>query len=971
MDYQPQDQGLEDAVQNIGGAIHAAIEGAPPSLFEPRGLKGSLLVAAMGDDALRRALFQFVDVLPSLESAEAIARHFRAYFHGHALAGPWGKLLRAGEHAWAAWAVKRSVTRLARQFLVEESAGELGRVVARLARIPADVSVDAVGEACLTEAEADAYLARNLSLLEHLTGAGVQAPHLSVKLSALTPRFDPVDPDGSARRVMDRMEPLLAAAVERGAALTVDMEHHDFKPLVLDVFRLIAARGPGAGWLPGVALQAYRPDAERDLRELIRWARTQGRRIGVRLVKGAYWDTETALAEARGWPAPVYLHKPETDAAYERLTRILFEHADALHPAIGSHNLRSLAHAIACARGAGLSPGQWEVQMLYGMAEPLRDALVRFGVRVRVYVPTGELLPGIAYLIRRLMENTASTSILRLAYLEGLGARELLAPPQPGNATQRGQAGERQTGNGNMGTRPFPNTPLSDFSLPGNRAAFAHGLAGARAALGELHRLTIPGVIRDRLPRAPSRNPAHPGEVLGEFELAGPEQAQRAVENSLQAFPTWRAVAASERAQLCRRTADILLERRHALAAWEVLETGKNWREADADVAEAIDHLRYYASEAQRLDGWHETRHFPGERNLRRYEPCGVAAVIAPWNFPIAILAGMTGAALAAGNTVIMKPAGPARLCARKLWEALMEAGFPETVCQLLPGPGELVGRALIRHPAVNVIAFTGSRDVGLELLRSAYAPAEGQIHVKRVVCEMGGKNAIIIDEDADLDEAVAQVFASAFGYQGQKCSACSRLIAVGAAHDRLLPRLGAMLQCHPLGPPEDPQHVLGPLISVQAKEKAERYLEIGKAEGRLYCRGTGAEGGHYFAPAIFTGIEPHHRLAREEIFAPILAVLRARDFPQAIDMALDSDYALTGGVFSRFPEHLALARERLRVGNLYLNRRITGAQVAVQPFGGWRLSGTGIQAGGPDYLKQFLWSRVVSENTLRHGFVP
>ncbi len=969
MEYQSQNQGLEDAVQNIGRKIHEATQGAPPSLFEFSGVRGRLLAAAMRDDAMRSALFQFVDVLPNLDSPEAIARHFRAYFHGRALAGPWGKLLEAGEHPWAAWAVKRSVSRLARQFLAEESAGELRRVVARLARIPAEMCVDAVGEACLTEAEADAYVARNLSLLDSLTEAGVQAPHLSVKLSALTPRFDPADPGGSARRVLDRIEPLLGKVAARGAALTVDMEHHDFKSVILEVFRVIADRHRETAWLPGIALQAYRPDAERDLQDLIAWAREQDRRIGLRLVKGAYWDTEVAVAEARVWPPPVYLHKSETDAAYERLTRVLFDHADLLYPAIASHNLRSLAHAIACAHATGLSPGQWEVQMLYGMAEPLRDAVVRFGTRMRVYVPTGELLSGIAYLIRRLMENTASTSILRLAYIEGLDPRELLAAPQA--LAQRREPPERETGREGAEARFFSNTPLTDFSLPGNRAAFAHGLAAARGSLGRLHRLRIPGAPSQDLPRALSRNPADPEEILGEVELAGPAQAMRAVENALAAFPAWRDTPGTERIQRCLRAADILLERRHALAAWEILETGKNWREADADVAEAVDHLRYYGSQMLRLDGWHETRHFRGERNVRGHEPCGVAAVIAPWNFPIAILAGMTGAALAAGNTVIMKPASPARLCAHRLWEALMEAGFPEGVCQLLPGSGEIVGQTLATHPAVNVIAFTGSREVGLDILHRAHAPSQDRTHVKRVVCEMGGKNAIIVDEDADLDEAVAQVFSSAFGYQGQKCSACSRVITVGAVHDRFLARLAAMLECYPLGPPEDPQFVLGPLISAQAKDKAERYLETGKAEGRLHCRGRETQGGHYFAPAIFTGIEPHHRLAREEIFAPILSVLRARDFTEAIEMALDSDYALTGGVFSRLPEHLALARQRLRVGNLYLNRKITGALVAVQPFGGWRLSGTGVQAGGPDYLMQFLWSRVVSENTLRHGFVP
>jgi RHH-type proline utilization regulon transcriptional repressor/proline dehydrogenase/delta 1-pyrroline-5-carboxylate dehydrogenase len=331
----------------------------------------------------------------------------------------------------------------------------------------------------------------------------------------------------------------------------------------------------------------------------------------------------------------------------------------------------------------------------------------------------------------------------------------------------------------------------------------------------------------------------------------------------------------------------------------------------------------------------------------------------------------MTAAALVAGNTVILKPATPAVLIAHQFAAILHDAGFPRGVCQLLPGSGETLGSYLVGHPQVQLIAFTGSKAVGLDILQKAHTPVPGQSHVKQVVCEMGGKNAILVDEDADLDEAVQQTLLSAFGYQGQKCSAASRLIVVGEIHDRLVERLAAALDSYEYGPPEDPAFLFGPLINRQAQEKALAYLEIGQREGHLAYLGKVPEEGCYAPPAIFTGIEPQHRLAREEIFGPVLAVLRAPSFAAALDMALDSDYALTGGVFSRLPEHLALAREKFRVGDLYLNRRVTGARVGVQPFGGVRLSGTGIQAGGPDYLKQFLWTRTVSENTLRHGFVP
>jgi len=414
-----------------------------------------------------------------------------------------------------------------------------------------------------------------------------------------------------------------------------------------------------------------------------------------------------------------------------------------------------------------------------------------------------------------------------------------------------------------------------------------------------------------------------------------------------------------------------MASRRFELAAWQVLEVGKAWREADADVAEAIDYWNYYADVAERLLDWRVTRDFPGERNAMRYEALGPTAVIAPWNFPLAILSGMSAAALVCGNPVIMKPASPAQLNACKLHEILLEAGFPPAVAQLLPGDGAALGALLAGHPDIAALAFTGSREVGLQLIEQAHRRNPQQKCIKRVVCEMGGKNAIIVDEDADLDEAVAHVMASAFGYQGQKCSAASRLIAVGRVHERLLARLADALASWPLGPPADPQYRFGPLISQPALEKAQRYFDIGRMEGDLVYQGRAPAGGYYFAPAIFSGIRPHHRLAREEIFAPILAVLHAADFETALAWANDSDYALTGGVFSRLPEHLEMARQQFRVGNLYFNRGITGARVAIQPFGGTALSGTGVQAGGEDYLRQFAWSRVVSSNQLRHGYVP
>ena len=951
---------LEPQIAEIGTRLHERAARAKPSLFNGRGLRGKLAARALDDEALRTALFRFVDTLPQLESNDELARHFRSYLHGHELGGLWGRLLRLGNYPLLAPAVRASVQRLAREFLVAEDERSIARVLKTVNRIPASATFDAVGEAVLTEAEADHYVERNLRLLDWLAAASSAAPAISVKLSALTARFDPSDPGGSTARALTRLKPLLARAVELGAGVTVDMEQHELKGLIVDAFLNILEEFPQPSWLPGIALQAYAPDTPGIVERVIRGARERQRKICIRLVKGAYWDTEIALAAQRNWPVPVFTDKARTDEQYEALTALLFDNADVIYPAIAGHNLRSLSHAIAAAQVRGLAPDRWEVQMLLGMANPLAEAIAASGVKLRMYIPMGDLLAGIAYLIRRLMENTANNSILRQTYVDAQNVRLLLTPPRPSTPIPT----QEKVG--------FESAPLLDFSRLAVQTSFREALRDVARDFGRRWPLEIAGDSGGRLELQTCLNPARPSQVLGLVELGEIAHAERAVANAVRAFDGWRETSAEQRAQLCLRAADLMNERRTRLAALEVFEVGKNWREADADVAEAIDYLRYYARQMQALAGWHPTICYPGETNHLVYEPRGVAVVIAPWNFPLAILTGMTTAALVAGNPAIMKPAGPSTLLALQLLELLREAGFPRDVCQLIPGNGPQVGAHLVDHPQVAIIAFTGSREVGLSILQRAAVVHSGQREVKRVVCEMGGKNAIIVDRDADLDEAVLHTLLSAFGYQGQKCSAASRVIAVGEKlQERFAARLAEALDCYVYGAPEDPVHVFGPVITATARQRIENYVEVGRNEGCLLYRGKVSDQGFYVAPAIFTGIEPHHRLAREEIFGPVLSILHAADFESALGMALDSDFALTGGVFSRLPEHIELARRRFRVGNLYINRKITGATVGAQPFGGMRMSGTGVQAGGPDYLKQFMWTRVVTENTLRHGFVP
>lgn len=969
---------IEPEVQRLARSLYQKAAAHKPSLFEAKDLLGRMIDWSLEDESLRVALFRFVDVLPSLGSSAEIGRHLEEYFArmDHALGGLayLAQALHAG--TLVAPVVRRNVIKLARRFIAEESGDALIKVLAALRREPAAFTLDVVGEATVSEAEAAAMQARYLDLLRRLAKASAVWPalpridngpngplarvNLSVKLSSLCARFDPLDPS-TETVVRDRLRQLFREAARLGAAVTVDMEQFAFKDLTLEIFRGVLEEdefhsAPRAA----IALQAYLDETESDARDLIDWARRHDRRLGVRLVKGAYWDSEIAWAKQKGWPIPVFLEKSETDASYERISRLLLENHDVVDAAFGSHNLRSLAHVIAAARALGVPVNGYEIQMLYGMAEPVRQAIIQNGQRVRVYLPVGELLPGISYLIRRLMENTSNTSFLRQTYADRKDIAGLIkAPALPARRADDGADSAAEPGDI---SQPFRNEPPIDFSQRENRMQFAGALDKVRAQFKDLGK-------RGRRPWLESLNPATL-EIVGRVPSASTDDAERAIERAVGFFPTWRATPALARAQRLAKAGAIMRERRWELAAWEVFEVGKGWREADADVVEAIDYLEYYAREMMRLSAPRATQLLPGETNVYFYEPRGIAAIIAPWNFPLAILTGMTAAALVTGNCALVKPAEQSPMMAEHLFAILREAGFPRDACQLLQGGGEL-GAHLVRSPRVHLIAFTGSREVGLEILREAHTHRLGQTHVKRVVCEMGGKNAVIVDGDADLDEAVAHIMDSAFGYQGQKCSAASRIIVFDEVHDRMLARLVGAAQSLQVGAPESAAHTLGPVIDGDAKARILEYIGLGKKTAKCVLEMDAPREGFFVGPAIFSEVDPASRIAQEEIFGPVLSVLRARDIDHALEIANDSAFALTGGVFSRSPAHIEKAREEFRVGNLYINRGITGAVVERQPFGGLKLSGIGSKAGGPDYLLQFLEPRTISENTLRHGFVP
>lgn len=520
----------------------------------------------------------------------------------------------------------------------------------------------------------------------------------------------------------------------------------------------------------------------------------------------------------------------------------------------------------------------------------------------------------------------------------------------------------------------FRNEPHTDFARAENRARFQEALAKVRRDFGGHYPLVIGGEAVETAHQIVSLNPSAKDEVVGTTASATRQDADRAAEAASRVWLDWATRDVADRAEFLRRAAEAMRRRRFELAAWIVYESGKGWRSADADVTEAIDFCEYYAAGAEHM--WREHGvNIPGEENTFTYVARGVAAVISPWNFPLAILTGMTTAALATGNTVIMKPAEQSPVIAAKLMEIFADSGLPPGVANYLPGAGEVAGAHLVEHPDVALIAFTGSRQVGLEINRRAAEVSTG-LHwgVKKVITEMGGKNAIIVDADADLDEAVQGVVDSAFGYQGQKCSACSRVIALEAVHDAFLTRLIEATRSLKIGPAEDPSSKLGPVIDEEARQRIHRYLRIAREEGRedlAVDAGPLAERGFFIGPHIYSEVAPAARLAQEEVFGPVLAIMRAADLDEALAIANGTQYALTGAFYSRSPEHIERVRREFLVGNLYINRSSTGAMVGRQPFGGFRMSGIGTKAGGPDYLLQFVVPKTITENTMRRGFAP
>jgi RHH-type transcriptional regulator, proline utilization regulon repressor / proline dehydrogenase / delta 1-pyrroline-5-carboxylate dehydrogenase len=987
---------LQAEVERRGTRMFELVDRHPESIFSKAGFYQRMMEFSMRDEHFKVQMFRFVDVLASIHRPKDVVQHFDEYLSPvrNGLAPVLKPAIRVSHvFPWIAGPFMRwNVSGMARQFIAGRNPEDVMKTLRKKRRQKIGFTVDLLGEAVVSEEEANEYGQRCQELLEHLaretrgwtdplrkSGELFPVVNVSVKISALYSQMNPADPADAIAHLAPKLRPILSRAKELGALINFDMESYAHKNATLELFKTLFTEPEFATWPHGgIVVQAYLRDAEKDLRDLISWARKRGTRFTVRLVKGAYWDYERIKSQQNGWKVPVWLEKPESDANFEKLTRILLENESIVTSAFGSHNVRSVAYAQALADELGIDRSRFEFQLLYGMAGPIKRALVELGYRVREYSPVGELLPGMSYLVRRLLENTSNEGFLRAKFSDNVSTAELLqdprelvngvtpSPPGPAIASMDGRNGAGAPGD------DYANASLVNFVHREAQEKMRAALREVRGRLGQKYPLVIGGEKVWTQKLLNSVNPSRPNEVVGSIAEAGIPEADRALRAARRAFEKWSRTPFEERCALLERVASILDRRRFELSAVEVFEVGKAWAEADGDIREAIDFCVFYAHEMRRIGPPRLTQQVLGEESYQHYWPRGVALVIAPWNFPVAILCGMVTAALVTGNTVIMKPAEPSAVLGALLMEIFEEAGVPPGVLNYLPGRGSVIGAHLVDHPEVEMIAFTGSREVGLSIWESAGKTRPDQRELKRVVCEMGGKNAVIVDSDADLDETIVDTIYSAFGYQGQKCSACSRLIVLEENYDRVMQRLLSAAASLRVGNPEEPGITVGPVIDERSYQRILQVIETGKTEATLAFQAKNIPSeGYFIPPTIFTNVKPEMTLSQCEIFGPVLSVLKARDLDHAIKIANDTDYALTAGFFSRSPANIERIKAELVAGNVYINRSCTGAVVGRHPFGGFKMSGGGTKAGGSDYLLNFVVPRVVTENIMRHGFAP
>ena len=936
---------------------------------------------SMKSNEFKTKMFRFVDVFPYLNSGEDLLKHVDEYFQNEQGELPslfnFGSTVGQMAPNFVSKSVEKNIKDMARLFITGDSPEDALKKLSESRKNNVGFTVDLLGELTLSEKEAEDYKERYLELIEHLSEEAtnwkedelIDRNHLgpipkvnvSVKMSSLYSKIKIEAWDETKAVLVQRLTPIFKRAMELGVFINIDMEHYHYKDMTLEVFEELVLNDEFKNYPHwGIVIQAYLKDSYKDCERLVKLAQKRGVGFTVRLVKGAYWDYEVIHAKQNNWPVPVYTAKENSDFNFEKCSKLLLTHYKDLSVALGSHNLRSVCESLVFAKNQGVPKESFEIQMLYGMADHFKKSFTDLGYRVREYATIGDLIPGMAYLVRRLLENSSNQSFLQNKMKKSDSAKNLLAPPKF-NA-ENSLKDEKYD---------FENAPLLDFTLSKHREEFIKALEVWKNEFNQPKSIKaiLDGQEKSSSDKIKRYNPSLNDQLLYEIESPPEDVVQNAIDSAYEAQKEWSKTDVEKRALLIEKVADLIEKDRYRLAALQTMEVGKPWTEADGDITEAIDFCRFYAKDMRKLGVPTKVGHAPGEESLYHYKSRGV---IAPWNFPLAILCGMTVSALVTGNSVLIKPAEQSSLTALELYKIILKAGVPEKVCQFLPGHGETVGRQIVNSPKTSVISFTGSKAVGLEIIKSAAELKEGQRHVKKAVVEMGGKNPLIIDSDADLDQAVTGVLYSAFAFSGQKCSALSRALVLEPIYDRFCERLKEAVKSMTVGQSFDPKVDLGPVVDEESYNRITKLIEDNKS---LYPHVSpdfeDKKEGLFIPPHVFFEVDPYAPIATEEIFGPVLSVIKVSTLDQALKIANDSDYALTGGIYSRLPSHINKVREELECGNLYINRTITGAMVERHPFGGYKLSGLGSKTGGPDYLKAFMEPRVMTENLVRQGFSP
>lgn len=966
---------LESLINKKGKAFLERMQKEEKSFFDKSWWQGKILSLTLENDSFKTRLFHFIDVLPNLKTPEQIISHLDEYFKDDE-----SKILTSGlkigklaKPVLAAF-IKKQINETARIFITGSTPKEALETIRKIRKKNQTFSLDVLGEAALSEKESNSYQSQYLELIESLGTLNEEWPfnkqldedsfgkipkiNISIKVTSLYSQIKEEAWEHSKEQLKIKLRPILKKAIESFAFINLDMEQYQHKDLILELFKELLLEQEFKNYPHfGVVIQAYLRDSLKDLKDLAQFAKSRKVPFTIRLVKGAYWDSEVLLAQQKNWPIPVYTQKEDTDFNFEECTQFLMENHQYIKIAIGSHNIRSISYALALKEF--YPQASLEFQTLFGMGSVIATSLAQQGERVRLYTTIGELIPGMSYFVRRLLENTSNQSFIRNTLEKKVSADDLLKKPSSKKVAKKT---DQET---------FQNYPLLDFSISDNRLNFQKSLEQIKKQIPQDVFPILEGKEQKSNKTYNRKNPSQTNQIISHTHFANADHLEEAIQKSSLYFNTWKNYPKDKKINHLLNLAQNIKEQEFELSAIEVLESGKTWSEAQADIAEAIDFCIYYAESFQKISEPKITSEVYGESNISIWEAVGVTACIAPWNFPLAILTGMTVAPLVCGNTVLIKPAEQSSLIAYYFAKLLLKSGFPKESFAFLPGQGETIGASLVKDPRVSLISFTGSLEVGKSIIKETASISQNQTRFKKCIVEMGGKNAIVVDESSDLDEAILGILDSAFRFQGQKCSACSRVIILENIYDRFMERFMPALQDVVIGPSEDPKSFLGPVVDEEAFKRIHRFISEQKKSSQLLFQGKASDQGYFVPPTVFLTKDLDSPLMQQEIFGPVLAIFKTKDLDSAIKAVNQTAYGLTAGFYSRHPSHIEEFKKNIDTGNLYINRTCTGALVKRHPFGGRKLSGLGSKAGGPDYLKQFLQNKILTENTIRRGFSP